>query len=788
MTLVAIVAIPFLAAVVAALIAPRAGRSGAWLLALIPTGVTTWLILLAPQALAGSGVATAFPWVPQLGVYFALRLDGLSLLFALLISGIGALIVLYSGYYLDDRARIGRFQAYTFLFMGSMLGVVLANDLVTLFVFWELTSVTSYLLIGFDNENELARYGALKALLITAGGGLAMLLGLVLMGLAGGSMRIDELLAQGDTLRASSLYLPMLLLILLGAFTKSAQTPFHIWLPDAMRAPSPVSAYLHSATMVKAGIYLLARLHPALGGTPAWQVIVTDVGLLTMVLGAYLAFKQTDLKALLAYSTISTLGLIVGVIGLGTPDALMAAMVMILAHALYKAALFLVVGTVDHETGTRDWRRLGGLARVMPFTALFAFIASLSLAGLPPVLGFIAKEQFLEAETHLEAGFALTLLGPLLGVVAAIFGMAYSILLVRHVFFGPRQETSKHPHEGPIGMLVGPGLLAMLSIVLAWPPLLDVVDKLLYGAASASLGQPLGDVHLAFWHGINLPLILSTVAIAAGVVLYWQRQRFWALQRLVPESVTLNRVYDGALVGLNRLAVGVTRTVQTGTLRHYLLMILGTLGVLVLWALLTGDSLNWLLYFDLSQVAAYEIAAAILMIVAAVAVIFMPSRLGAIAALGTVGFLMSFFFVIYSGPDLALTQLLVETLTVIILLLVFYFLPDFFEDRSPLPNRWRDVGIAAGVGVLVTTLVILVVPINLSPTISTFYVENSLAKAYGANIVNVILVDFRGLDTLGEITVLTIAALGITGMLKLSLQSASRRRPARDDDGSEAEL
>jgi multicomponent Na+:H+ antiporter subunit A len=278
------------------------------------------------------------------------------------------------------------------------------------------------------------------------------------------------------------------------------------------------------------------------------------------------------------------------------------------------------------------------------------------------------------------------------------------------------------------------------------------------------------------------------MAITAGVVLYWQRQRFWALQRLVPESVTLNRIYDGALVGLNRLAVGVTRTVQTGTLRHYLMMILGTLGVLVLWALLTGDSLNWLIYFDLSQAAAYEIAAAVLMIVSAVVVVFMPSRLGAIAALGTVGFLMSFFFVIYSGPDLALTQLLVETLTVIILLLVFYFLPSFFEDRSPLPNRWRDVGIAAGVGVLVTTLVILVVPINLSPTISSFYVENSLAKAYGANVVNVILVDFRGLDTLGEITVLTIAALGITGMLKLSLQSASRRRPARDDDGSEAEL
>ncbi len=787
MSLLAIVFVPFVAAVAAAWVAPRTGRAGAWLLAAIPAGLAAWLILLAPAALSGAGPSIAIPWVPQLGVYFALRLDGLSLLFALLISGVGAVIVLYSGYYLADRTRIGRFLAYIFLFMGSMLGVVLANDLVSLFVFWELTSVSSYLLIGFNHENERARYGALKALLITAGGGLAMLLGLVLMGLAGGTLRISELLTESAALKASPYFLPMLLLILLGAFTKSAQFPFHIWLPDAMAAPSPVSAYLHSATMVKAGIYLLARLYPALGDDVAWRVIVSDVGLITMVVGAYLAFKQTDLKALLAYSTISTLGLIVGVIGLGTADAVMAAMVMILAHALYKAALFLVVGTVEHETGSRDWRRLGGLARAMPVTAAAAFVASLSLAGLPPVLGFIAKEQFFEAETHLQAGFLLTLLGPLLGVVAATFGMAYSILLVRDVFFGPRQETPKHPHEAPIGMLIGPGLLAVLSIVLAWPPLLAVVDKLLYGAASASLGRPLGDVHLALWHGINLPLILSGVAVTAGIILYWQRRRYWALQRRVPESVSLNRVYDGGLAGLNRLALGVTGALQTGTLRHYLLIILSTMTALVLWALVTGERLSWLLFFDLSQVAAYELAAAALMIVAAVAVVFVPSRLGAIAALGTVGFLMSLFYVLYSGPDLALTQLLVETLTVIILLLVFYFLPRFFEDRSPLPNRWRDVGIAAGVGSLVTVLVILAVPIDLSPTISSFYVENSLAKAYGANIVNVILVDFRGLDTLGEITVLTIAALGVTGLLKLRLHSASRSQPAAGRDEAEVE-
>jgi multicomponent Na+:H+ antiporter subunit A len=785
MTLVAIVLIPFLAAIVATLLAPRAGRFGAWLLAAIPTGLVIWLLALGFDP--ARELAVAIPWIPQLGVYLAFRMDGLSLLFALLIAGIGALIVLYSGYYMDDRSRIGRFQAYLFLFMGSMLGVVLANDLITLFVFWELTSISSYLLIGFDNENERARYGALKALLITGAGGLAMLLGLVLLGAVTGTSSISEILTQGAVIQASNLYLPILLLILLGAFTKSAQFPFHIWLPDAMRAPSPVSAYLHSATMVKAGIYLLARFYPALGDNLAWQSVVASVGLITMVLGAYLAFKQTDLKALLAYSTISTLGLIVSMIGLGTTEAMIAAVEMILAHALYKATLFLVVGTVDHETGVRDWRRLGGLARVMPLTALFAVIAGMSMAGLPPLLGFIAKEQFLEADTRLAAGPLVDVLVPALGMAAAALGVAYSILIVRAVFFGPRQETPKHPHEGPIGMLVGPGLLALLSILLVWPPLSEAGSGLLAAAASASFGEPV-KVKLALWHGFNLVLALSVVAITAGIVLYVMRERVWALQNRIPESVTLNRAYDAALVGLNRSAVGLTRTLQTGALRHYLIIILGTMVGLVLFALVTGETLSWVLHFDLSQVLLYEIAAALLMIVAALTVVFMRSRLGAIAALSTVGFLMAFFYVIYSGPDLALTQLLVETLTVIILLLVFYFLPPFFEDRSSLPNRWRDVGIATAVGVLVAVLVIQTAPIDLSPPVSPYYVTNSLTRAYGANVVNVILVDFRSLDTMGEITVLCIAALGVYGMLKLRLHSARRTRMSRETNGSETEL
>jgi len=776
-TLVAVVLVPFLLALPAAWIGRRWARAGGLLLALVPACSAGVLLSLAPSALAGQGVRAAWPWVPELGVQLALRLDGLSLLFALIVTGIGALIVLYSGYYMAGKPDGGRFQAYTFLFMGSMLGVVLADDLIALFVFWELTSVTSYLLIGFHGHNERARHGALKALLITSAGGLALLLGLVLMATIGGTMRLSELLAQGDVLRQSGLYLPVLTLVLLGAFTKSAQFPFHIWLPAAMQAPTPASAYLHSATMVKAGVYLLARLQPALGGSRAWTVILTDIGLLTMVLGAYLAFKQTDVKALLAYSTVGTLGLIVGVLGLGTADAVHAAMVVVLAHALYKAALFLIVGTVDRQAGGRSLDVLGGLARRMPVSALTAVVAAMSMAGLPPLLGFIAKEEFLEAETHMDAGLALGILGPTLGILAATLGMATSVLLVRHVFFGPRRPALDHAREAPVGMLVAPGALAVASLVFAWPPLRPAVGTLLNGAASAGLGRPV-DVSLVLWHGVNLPLVLSAVAVALGAALYLERWPFWRLQHRVPPGATLDRAYDLALHSVARLAAVVTRTVQTGTLRHYLLMILGTLLGLVTLALLAGAEPLRPVRIEIEPVAAYELAAAGVTIVAALAVVFMPSRLGAIAALGTVGLMMSFFFVLYSGPDLALTQLLVETLTIILLLLVFYFLPPYFEVRTPLPSRLRDVLVALGVGVMVTVLVVVVGPTKLSPTISSYYVDGSLRDAFGANMVNVILVDYRAMDTLGEITVLAIAALGVFGLIRLRMHSPCHRRHA----------
>jgi multicomponent Na+:H+ antiporter subunit A len=763
------------------LVAPLAGwlrRTSAWALAVAPAAVVVWLIMLAGQVNSGADVAVVYPWVAGLGVNFALRMDGLSLLFALLISGIGALVIVYSGYYLAGHPHLGRFQSYTLLFMGSMLGLVLADDAITLFVFWELTSVTSFLLIGFNHEDEKARYGALKALLITAGGGLALLLGLVVLGQMGEGLRLSAWTARGEMLQAHPLYLPALFLILIGVFTKSAQVPFHIWLPDAMQAPTPASTYLHSATMVKAGVYLLARLLPALGGSEAWRDCVASVGLVTLLLGAYLAFKQTDLKALLAYSTISALGLMVALIGMGTPAAVKAVMVVITAHALYKAALFLIVGIVDHETGTRELPLLGGLARKMPISAGLATLAAVSMAGLPPLYGFLAKEKFLESVLLWQAGSVWTILAPVVAVVGAIWGVAYSILLVYSVFLGESRATPKPPHEAPAGMLTAPAVLVGLSVLVMVPPVRDWVGVALSAAAGATLGRTVA-IDLALWHGVNMPLLLSVAAVLGGYLLFSLRQRVWILQAAWPARARLDRLYDGSVSSLNRLAVSLTNKIQTGSLRHYLMMIMGALVAAVVVALATADGLVWPVGLSLENVQPFEIAAAVMMIVAALALVVVPTRLGAIAAIGTVGYLMAFFYVLYSGPDLALTQLLIETLTVVLLLLVFHFLPRFVQDHTHVLIRVRDGLIAASVGATVTTLLILVAPQTPDLTISEYYLRNSIPLAHGANVVNVILVDFRALDTLGEITVLIIAAVGVFGMMRFRTRRRIRREERR---------
>ncbi|NLE76175.1 MAG: Na(+)/H(+) antiporter subunit A [Chloroflexi bacterium] len=532
------------------------------------------LFLLAPLALFGFFVAQAgrvaagqplelvWRWVPSLGVSFALRLDGLSLLFALIITGIGALIVLCSSFYLTDRGDHTRFQILTLLFMAAMVGVVVADDLITLFVFWELTSITSFLLIGFRHDEERARYGALKALIITAGGGLVMLLGL-LLGQMGQGLRVSELLLQGEALRAHPLYAPALLMILVGAFSKSAQAPFHTWLPDAMEAPTPASAYLHSATMVKAGVYLLARLQPALGGTDLWVTVVGITGLATMVLGAFIAFSRKDLKAMLAYSTVSSLGMFTALIGLGSTVALKAALATLLAHALYKSALFLVAGSVDHGAGTRDIRRLGQLGSAMPLTAAFATLAALSYGGLPPTLGFVGKELALEAavEARLRQPYLWAL--PL----ASAFTFGLGIVLTWSVFWDRRRPATPHAHEGPWGMWLPPALLALLSLALGAGLGSRGLSALLSAATSAASGQAV-TVKLALWHGLNVPMLLSLGSITVGAVIYLTRGALWRWQDRWPAQMNMDTAYRGALDLLNRAAQGLTRRVQSGALRN----------------------------------------------------------------------------------------------------------------------------------------------------------------------------------------------------------------------------
>ncbi len=734
----------------------RAPAASSWLLALLPLMVTGYFLTLLPAAADGA-VVVRYPWVPGLGIELSFLVDGLSLLFALLISAIGAFILIYSGGYLAGQPALGRLQLLLLLFMGSMLGLVMADNLVTLFVFWELTSITSYLLIGFDHEKGENRRAALQGLLVTAGGGLALLAGLVLMGMAGGSYSLSVLLGEGEALRAHALYLPMLLLILVGAFTKSAQVPFHFWLPNAMAAPTPVSAYLHSATMVKAGVYLLARLSPALGETPEWTALLTFVGGLTALTGAVLAVRATDLKRILAYSTVMSLGTLVLLIGIGSETALAAALLFLLAHSLYKGALFLVAGIVDHQTGSRDVTGLRGLRWTMPLTALFAGLAALSLAGVPPLFGFAAKEMVLE--TALGTGLTVTLT---VVISAALTVVAAGLVGVRP-FIGEPSPTPKAPREGPWGMLLGPAVLAGGGLLIGLLPV-PLIDALLGAALSAVQGRP-AVLTTALWHGINPTLALSAAALLAGIAgyRYWNplRRSLGALDRLA--ALAPERFYERAMDGLVWLADRQTRLLQNGDLHRYILTVIFTLLVLVGYTLATRHPLMPEIS---AQLLFHEAVIGAVILIAAVFAATTRSALGAVAALGAAGFGIALIYVLFSAPDLGMTQVLVETLTVVLLVLVLYRLPGFTRISSR-ARLLADAGVSALAGATITWLLLLAVEVEWSPTISGFFVDNSQSLAHGRNIVNVILVDFRALDTLGEITVLALAALGVYAMVRL---------------------
>ncbi len=754
----------FALAAVAPLVYRLAPRRAGWLFAILPAAIFAGLLASLSRVDSGQALTFTLPWADNLGIALSFYLDGLGLIFALMISGIGALVLIYGGGYLAGHHQLLRFYIFILLFMGSMLGVVLSDNLFSLFVFWELTSITSFLLIGFDHEKEGSRSAALQALLVTGLGGLAMLAGLVLLAQVGGVTEISQLNLLGDLLRGSPLYLPALLLVLAGAFTKSAQYPFHFWLPGAMAAPTPVSAYLHSATMVKAGVYLIARLSPALGGTVEWQGLVTGFGFVTFLVGALLALGQTDLKRLLAYTTVASLGTMTMFFGWGSDLAVKAGLVYMLAHAMYKGSLFLVAGAVDHESGTRDVRVLNGLRKKMPLTALAAVLAAVSMAGLPPALGFIAKEVLYEVVLEAQPVVVILTVG---AVLANSLIAAVAALTAVKPFFGKPAETPRHAHEAPLAMWAPPLLLAGLGLAAGLFPA-ALATPLVQPAAAAVLMKP-ALVKLSLWHGLNLMLALSalTVALGAGVYLGWRPLWNLAKRLAVIGKFGPANLYRVGLEGLRRFAAWQTSVLQSGYLRVYLMIIiLTTVGLGALTLLTRGQFFSAPNFWG--EVNFYEFVLAGLIILAALLITRMRSRLSAIAILGIVGYGLALIYLLYGAPDLAMIQFAVETLTVILFVLVVYRLPKFTRLTSP-PARVLDFIVALSGGLLMTLLTLVVTSRPVSTHISQFFLENAAPLANGRNVVNVILVDFRSLDTLGEITVLALAGIGVLALIRLTI-------------------
>lgn len=727
-----------------------------------------FLLPLLPAALSGHSVVASYAWLPQYGINLALRLDGLGALFALLILGIGLLVVLYAYYYLPASDRLGRFYALLLLFMASMLGIVLSENLLLLVVFWELTSVSSFLLIAYKSESHEARIAARMALAVTGGGGLALLAGVLLLGHAAGSFELSEVLTAGDTVRASSLYLPILALILLGAFSKSAQFPLHFWLPNAMAAPTPVSAYLHSATMVKAGVFLLARLYPVLSGSTAWFFVVSSIGAITLIYAAYMALQRHDFKGLLAYSTISNLGLITLLFGLGTPMSVVAGVFHIINHAIFKASLFMAAGIIDHECGTRDMRRLNGLFRFMPVTATLAIIAAASMAGIPLLNGFISKEMFF-TETVAYSAFDLPpWLLPAVATIGGMLAVAYSARFVHEVFFnGDPVDLPRQPHEPVRWMRIPIEILVVLCLLLGVLPGWSA-GMLLAGAATAVLQSPLPVYDLKIWHGFNLPFVMSLVAIAGGITIYLLRRPLYRLHERLP-TIHARTAFERCHQVARNFAERVLATVDNGSLQRYVLLLcVFTLGYGV-WAFNgSGPPPQTVALLPADGAAIFAVLA--LMLACAVVTLLHRRRLLAIIFINVAGLVVVLGFVRFSAPDLALTQFAVEVVATILMLLALFYLPQITHDNEPRLRLLRDavIAIAIGGGMGIVAYALLASPFA---SISAFYLDQSIPGGGGSNVVNVILVDFRGFDTLGEITVLAMAALGAHALLdRLQLQ------------------
>lgn len=767
MNLLALVMSGFAAALLAPLLHRMTGKTSGWILAGLPAGLFIYILKNSQEIIHNDAVIrTSTPWLGSMGINASFLLDGLSLLFCLLITGIGSLVFIYASAYLKGDRHLGRFYAVLLAFMASMLGVVLSDNIITLIVFWELTSLSSYFLIGTHHEEAPSRAAALQALLVTGSGGLALLAGLLMMSGLGGSMELSVLAGQADTIKENSLYLPILILVLAGAFTKSAQVPFHFWLPNAMQAPTPVSAYLHSATMVKAGIYLLARLSPHLGGTPEWIWSLTLFGGATMLTGALLTVFQKDLKAILAYSTISALGMLCFLLGLGTPTALRAFVCLTLAHAFYKGTLFMVVGALDHGTGTRRADQMSGLAGAMPLTLAGAALAGLSMAGIPPFFGFTAKELVLEAALHSpRSALVLTFAA----WFTSCFFVAVAFLVALGPFAGRRAKTPKDPHQPALGLWLGPLVLGLLGLAfglipaLGHGPFIEAPLNILLASESA---PPLAA------EGFPMPLLLSGLALAVGFLLFAKRKFFWNIglsSRLkVLEILKPSQWYAAGLRALNATAQFQTRVLQNGSLRIYLLVVISlTLG-LAGYTFLDRQTAEP--FGSMSGIKFHEWVLSLLMILAGFYAATARSLLAAVAAMGVIGYGVAIFYILFGAPDLAMTQFLVETLTLIIFLLVFFHLPGF-SDLTSRASQMRDAVLSVAVGVGVTVLLLATTAAPTASKLTPYFAKNSLALAHGHNIVNVILVDFRGFDTLGEITVLSVAGVGVLALLRFKARA-----------------
>ncbi|MFV0284050.1 MAG: monovalent cation/H+ antiporter subunit A [Castellaniella sp.] len=776
MLLTLILAIPFIGSLCASLMPATARRAGAWVAGGSALACLTLTLGLTPAITAQGMVKLSLAWIPTLGVDLTLRMDGYAWLFAVIITAMGALIALYAHYYLSARDPAPRFFAFLLSFMGAMLGVVLAGNLIQLLVFWELTSLSSFMLIGYWHHRMDARRGARMALLVTGAGGFCLLASMLIIGHIVGSYDLDAVLSAASAIREHRWYPILLVLLAVGALSKSAQFPFHFWLPNAMAAPTPVSAYLHSATMVKAGVFLLARFWPIFSGTDWWTWIIGGAGLCSMLLGAYAATFQRDMKGVLAYSTISHLGLITLLLGMSSRLALVAAVFHIINHATFKASLFMAAGIVDHESGTRDLTRLSGLRTLMPLTATLAMVSAAAMAGVPLLNGFISKEMFF-AETVFITGHWASRWGlPAAAVAAGALSVAYSLRLILQVFFGPQASgLPRTPHDPPRMMLIPCALLVLFCLAVGMLPGL-VLGPVLKQVMHALLGDHIPAYNLQLWHGLNLPLLMSLAAMIAGIGLYLAlRERDRRAPGRVPLIYRLDgrQSFEALLEAIDAGSAWLLGRLQTQRLQPQVLLLVLATGMVALLPLRSG---GWWPSVTVTTPAQWSFG---LMWLAggacALAAVYQAKyhRTASLMLAGTTGLVTCVTFAWLSAPDLALTQLTVEVVTTVLILLGLRWLPPRIEEfpgATPRATRWRrrrDFLVALAAGAMMATLAyVMMTRPSMRDSISTYFIEQAWPLGGGANVVNVILVDFRAFDTFGEIAVLGIVALSVYALLR----------------------